>query len=347
MSQLVAVPKHVKIGPAWGGLTVFGVVRQAFPDLAPREVFRMARGRELLRNELPCHPLESLVEGDVVTVLLHEPKSVTEKAADRVDETVDTPAGPFQIVREDEDLLVADKPSGCASHPAHKHAGDTLIERIRHHLGVKPGDVFQPALANRLDIETSGIVLVGKNRTAQRRLGRHLQKGLPRKYYLVLVDGWPEPREGEIAMPLVKHPDSRDRSRYAPDHHRRQPKLQSARTRYSTLARMEQPFRATLLQIELLTGRTHQIRRHLVLQGHPVAGDRRYGDRAFNEDLAAIAGLRRLFLHAHRVVMSHPVTGQPLDLRAPLPPELGSCLRALGCPEQVGHLDARGPGKLG
>jgi 23S rRNA pseudouridine955/2504/2580 synthase len=265
-----------------------------------------------------------------LTVVLFRPARPAAAAVLRADTAVDTPAGPFWIVREDADLLVASKPAGCASHPAHRHSGDTLIDRVRAYLGVKPGDSFQPALANRLDIETSGIVLIGKSPRAQSRLGRGLQKGLLDKFYLTLVGGWPEP-EGEIRLPLERHPDSRDLAR-----HRMTGaalpavKVQEAATRFRVLERLGPPLACSLLEVELLTGRTHQIRRHLTHLGHPLAADRRYGDPSFNADVAAVAGLHRLFLHAARVRLPHPVTGEPLDLRAPLPEDLCSALSALG-----------------
>ena len=94
--------------------------------------------------------------------------------------------------------------------------------------------------------------------------------------------------------------------------------------------RCGQPFRAAVLDLELITGRTHQLRRHLARVGHPVAGDRRYGDPGFNVDVREVCGLERPFLHAYRVRLEHPTSGEPLDLRAPLPPELETCLGTFG-----------------
>jgi 23S rRNA pseudouridine955/2504/2580 synthase len=324
------VAKHIKIEESWAGLSAFEAVRRAFPEISARDVFRMARVGELQKNRENCHPLSPLGVGDVVTVLLSRPPRPTRTAPSRQNEPIETAAGPFQIVREDPYLLVVSKPAGCASHPALKHAGDTLIERVHAYLGVRPDDPFRPGLANRLDIETSGIVLVAKTRVARRRLGRHMQKGLVRKFYLTLVGGWPEPAAGEIRTPLVRRPDSRDRARLPLDHPKLHGRLQDATTRYQTVQRFAHPLRSSLLALELMTGRTHQIRRHLTEFGHPVAWDRRYGDVQFNEDLRSAGLLRRMFLHAHRVLIAHPVSDQPLDLRAPLPEDLSACLRALG-----------------
>jgi 23S rRNA pseudouridine955/2504/2580 synthase len=328
--DLVAVRKNLRIGPRWAGLSAFEVVRRAFPEVTPREVFRKARAKEVLRNQGPCHPLESVAVGDTVTVVLQRTRPYVPATPLRREEPVETPAGPFWVVWEDDDLLAVGKPPRCASHPALHHNGDTLLDRVRAHLGTRPEAAFQPALANRIDIETSGLVLVGKTRNAQRRLGRHFQKGLVRKCYLTLVCGWPEPAEGQIRRPLVRRPDSRELSRRPPGHPKLRPTLQSAETHYRTAERLRQPLRSALLEIELLTGRTHQIRRHLATRGYPVAGDRRYGDPYFNADVRDVAGLSRMFLHAYRVVLPHPRTGETMDLVAPLPHDLASCLRALG-----------------
>lgn len=330
-TELVPVARHLKVEPPWEGLTLLEAVRRAFPEIGPREVFRKARTREVLLGGRACHPLDRLTAGEVVTVVLHLPPRPAELPILAADLDVETPAGPFRVVREDAHLLAVSKPPGCASHPALRRAGDTLIERVRAYLGVSPLDEFQPALANRLDIDTSGLVLVGKSRRAQGRLGRLLQRGALDKTYLALVGGWPAPGSGEIRVPLTRHPDSRELAR---QRHLgipcRPPKEQEAATRYRVLRRLGPPVACALAEVDLLTGRTHQIRRHFAHLGHPVAGDRRYGDPDFNDVVASAGGLGRLFLHACRVRLPHPATGEPLDLRAPLPPDLAACLRALG-----------------
>lgn len=345
--DLVSVPRHVRIGAVWAGLTAFAAVRRAFPEVAPRDVFRKARGGELLRNDRPCDPLASLTEGDVVTVVLRRPRRHPKVEPFCRDAPVDTPAGPFWVVWEDGDLLAAGKPAECASHPGLKRSGDTLLERIRAHWSVSAADAFQPALANRLDIGTSGVVLAARTRPAQRRLGRLFQKGQVEKLYLTLVRGWPDPGVGEIRLPLLRYVDSRDRCRLPPDHPRRREVLQEAVTRYRTLERVREPLPAALLEVRLVTGRTHQIRRHFAGAGHGVAGDPRYGDPAFNETLRGAAGLPRMFLHAWRVRLPHPVTGEPLELTAPVPEDLGRCLASLGLPDLWGPGGGAGPDMRG
>ncbi|MBE0617531.1 MAG: hypothetical protein IH608_06355 [Proteobacteria bacterium] len=237
IDDLVPEPRYLRISGPWAGLTAFAVVRRAFPEFGPREVFKKARCGEVLRNHRLCDPLAAVADGDVVTVVLRRPRHRPEAVPSRRDQGVETSAGPFWVVWEDDEFLAAGKPAGCASHPGLKRSGDTLLDRVRCHLGVTRTDPFQPALANRLDIGTSGLVLVGKTRAAQRRLGRHVQGGLVQKLYLTLVAGWPDPPEDAIRVPLKKRPDSRDRRRLPDGHPRLRESLQEAETRYRTLAR--------------------------------------------------------------------------------------------------------------
>ncbi|MEW6489540.1 MAG: RluA family pseudouridine synthase [Thermodesulfobacteriota bacterium] len=328
--DLVAVARHLRIGSAWAGQTAFAAVRRAFPEVGPREVLRKARRGELLRNERRCDPLGRVAEGDVLTVVLLRPPRHPPATPLLRDARVETAAGPFRVVWEDADFLAASKPPGCASHPGLKRSGDTLLDRVRAYWGVTPADPFQPALANRLDIGTSGVVLVGRTRSAQRRLGRAFQKGLVGKSYLALVRGCPDPPEAELRQPLARYPDSRDRNRLPPDHPKLRETLQTAVTRYRLREQTQFPPRAALLEVDLVTGRTHQIRRHLAGAGHGVAGDLRYGDPDFDRALLEAAGLDRMFLHAWRVRLPHPRTGEPLELAAPLPEDLERCLAHLG-----------------
>lgn len=331
--ETIAVTKNVAVSGALVGLTVMEAVRRAFSELGPRDVFKKTRHGEIKLNKASCHPLDKLADDDLLTVVLHRPAPPKVKEVLRRDEWIPTPAGPLWVVYEDEDLLAVSKASGCASHPALGHSGDTLIERVRHllkDLPVREGEEdFAPALANRLDIETSGISLIGKHKLSRKRLGNHIQKGLIDKRYLALVAGWPV-KEGEMTHPLLKRADSREIANYPEGHPKRKPKLQDAHTRYRVLHRVEQPFELSLIEVELLTGRTHQIRRHFADAGHPVALDKRYGDRGFNGMLAQDTGLDRMFLHAYRVALPHPLTGVKLVITSPLPEDLCEVLRAMG-----------------
>jgi 23S rRNA pseudouridine955/2504/2580 synthase len=331
--ETIAVTKNIVVSAALVGLTVMDAVRRAFSEVGPREVFKKTRHGEIKLNKAPCHPLDRLAADDLLTVVLHHPAPPKVKEVLRRDEWIPTPAGPLWVVYEDEDLLAVSKSSGCASHPALGHSGDTLIERVRYllkDLVLLPGEEdFAPALANRLDIETSGISLIGKNKLARKRLGNHIQRGMIDKRYLALVAGWPS-EAGEMTHPLLKRADSRQLANYPEGHPKRKPKLQEAHTRYRVLRRLEHPFQLSLIEVELLTGRTHQIRRHFADAGYPVALDKRYGDRNFNRMLSQDTGLDRMFLHAYRVELPHPLTRVKMVVTSPLPEDLCDALRAMG-----------------
>jgi 23S rRNA pseudouridine955/2504/2580 synthase len=291
------------------------LVRKALRDVPLSHVYKMFRTRKVRVNGARGHAEQLVAEGDKVVIRGDEERLLARPEA--------AGAGPgraavtFRVLHEDPDLLVVDKPAGLASHPGTGIEGATLVEMARSHLGT-PADLppaeFRPSPAHRLDRETSGVVLVARTRKAMVRLTELFTSGEQvRKTYLALVKG-KMPREvGTIDLPLSEH-EQTARSKAA-----RGVNLQEALTRWKVLSASRE---LSLLSVTIETGRTHQIRRHLEAVGHPVAGDRRYGDFAWNRLARARWGLRRMGLHAWRLSLPHPVTGAPLRLEAPLPPEL-------------------------
>ncbi len=239
----------------------------------------------------------------------------------------------FRILYQDAWILALDKPSGLAVHP-----GDcidrrrlTLVDMAKAYVALRrpgaapaEGSLFEPALVHRLDQQTSGVVLVAKTGEALRGLSEAFRAGAIEKEYLALVKGVPREEEGRVTFSLNKETDPVTGK----------PLVKVSRARHAkeadTLYTIEKAWRgAALLRVRILTGRMHQIRVHLAAIGHPVAGDGRYGDFAFNGVLVQRAGLRRLFLHAHRVAFAHPVTERPVEIEAPLPGELAAVLNCL------------------
>jgi len=324
-----AVTRTVVVSGSLVGLTLQEVVRVAFPQLGAREVFKKCRTGEIRVGDRRRQPLERVGEAEIIHVTIQVPEAPLLKPILFENRRVETTAGPLMVLREDEDLLVAAKDSGCASHPALRRSGDTLLERVLRYLPPDPEGDFKPALANRLDIETSGIVLVGKNQASRRHLGHDLQKRRIEKRYLALVAGEP-PSEGDITLPLLQKPDSRDLARYPAGHEKLNPKTLSAHTRYRVLQTARNLIAASLVEIELITGRTHQIRRHFAMIGHPVALDRTWGDGGFNREIRDALDLDRMFLHSARVRLPHPTTRHIIEICAPMSPELVHCLAELG-----------------
>jgi 23S rRNA pseudouridine1911/1915/1917 synthase len=231
-----------------------------------------------------------------------------------VDEPDEAPAGdvpdaPYAVPYADEHLLVVDKPAGVVVHPARGHRAGTLAQALT---GVAAGgeDAARAGIVHRLDRDTSGLLVVARSEAAHRALRAALQARAITREYLVLVEGRPPARTGTIDAPLGR--DRRVRTRVSTD----TDVPREAITHFEIERALP---RTTLLRVRLQTGRTHQIRAHLRAIGHDVVGDPEYGT-------AGRLGLERQFLHATRLAFAHPVTGEPVDVISPLPPDLVAAL---------------------
>lgn len=238
------------------------------------------------------------------------------------------PAGPFpenipiNVIYEDDDLAVVDKPSGMVCHlGAGVHSG-TLVNALLHRLGpLEAGDPARPGIVHRLDKLTSGILVVAKNNSSHRNLAEQFKSRQVRKEYIALVHGLPKPAVGTIDLPLGRDP--KDRKKISTRARRRR----SAITHY----RVERDYGSlALLRVRIETGRTHQIRVHLAQKGHPVVGDRLYGGNRELPALVPSTRLDRLFLHAHRLEFRHPRTGLEMTFTCPLPEAFADFLGRLG-----------------
>ncbi|HYD41805.1 MAG TPA: RluA family pseudouridine synthase [Anaeromyxobacter sp.] len=294
------------------------LVRKALRDVPLSHVYKMFRTRKVRVNGARGKAEQLVAEGDVVVIRGDEERLLAKP----------TPAGPgggrpavtFGVLYEDADVLAVDKPAGLAAHPGTGIEGATLVEMARAYLKTPelPPTEFRPSPAHRLDRETSGVVIVAKHRKAMVRLTEIFTEGEGvQKTYLALVKGKMPRDAGTIDLPLAEH-EQTARSKAA-----RGVNFQAAVTRWKVLSSTKE---VSLLSVAIETGRTHQIRRHLEAVGHPVAGDRRYGDFAWNRLAKTRWGLRRMGLHAWRLTLPHPATGAPLRLEAPLPAELEEVL---------------------
>jgi 23S rRNA pseudouridine955/2504/2580 synthase len=308
---------EIKVSPDAAGQRLDKYVRRVLQGVPLSHVYKMLRTRKVRVNGSRGRAEQLLAEGDVVAIRGDEERLTGG--------TPDRPAAAgggrarrrFAVLHEDEQLLAVDKEAGLAAHPGTGITGATLVEEARAYLRVPddlPASEFRPSPAHRLDRETSGIVLVAKTRKAMVELGATFTSGEGvKKTYLALVKGKMPRAEGTIDLPLSEH-EQTARSKAA-----RGVNMQEAVTHYRVVSSMKE---ASLLAVRIETGRTHQIRRHLQAVGHPVAGDRRYGDFAWNRLAKQRWGLARMFLHAWRLEVPHPATQRPLRLEAPLPPEL-------------------------
>lgn len=315
------------------------LVRKALRDVPLSHVYKMFRTRKVRLNGGRARPEQLVAEGDAVVIRGDEERLLARAEAPRPGAGA---APTFGVLFEDAALLAVDKPAGLAAHPGTGIEGATLVEMARAYLRVPddlPPTEFRPSPAHRLDRDTSGIVLVAKTRKAMVRLGEIFTSGeAVKKTYLALAKGKMPKEAGTIDLPLSEH-EQTGRSKAA-----RGVNFQQALTRWRVVSSMKD---ATLLSVGIETGRTHQIRRHLEAAGHPVAGDRRYGDFAWNRGARQRWGLRRMFLHAWRLELPHPVTGAPLRLEAELPEELAEVLSRMNLAPPPGAAGARRDGPPG
>jgi 23S rRNA pseudouridine955/2504/2580 synthase len=297
-------------------------LRKRLPNVPVSHLFKMIRTKKVRVNGKRAQPEQLLAEGDVLTIR-GDAQQLT--ADDRPKSDRPTPPPPpvdpsrLVILREDDWLMAVDKPSGMAVHTGSGITGGTLVDYVRAYLGPKAvRNDFAASPAHRLDRETSGVILVAKRRPAMVHFTEVFTHGLSKKRYLTLVKGKMPRDSGVIDLPLSEHQQT------AESKARRGVNMQEALTRWKVV---KQSGDAALLSCSIETGRTHQIRRHLAAIGHPVAGDKKYGDFAFNRDVRARWGLKRLFLHAERIEFPHPEGGVKVAVEAPLPPELRDVLK--------------------
>ena len=217
---------------------------------------------------------------------------------------------PLNILFEDDDLLVIDKPAGLVIHPAPGHYTHTLVNAILSHLPNLPdtGNSLRPGIVHRLDKDTSGLILVAKNRIAHARLIDQFKERSVVKAYITLVRGRLTPEHGAIEAPIGRDPRNRKRMTVVTGG-------REARTEYSVIRYIDN---YTLLEVRPETGRTHQIRVHLSAIGYPVVGDPMYGVKSPH--------LSRQFIHAYRLGFHLPSTGEYVEFTSDLPPDLEQAL---------------------
>lgn len=288
-----------------GGERLDKALAAALPDLSRSQIQRLIKGAYVTVEGRVAKPSTRLEPGDRVIVRLPPPQP-TALVAEAI---------PLDIVYEDADILVVNKPAGMVVHPAHGHASGTLVNAVLAHCpeleGV--GGEQRPGIVHRLDKDTSGLIVIAKNDRAHRELQRQFKAREVAKAYLALVEGRVSPQRGIIEAPIGRDPVHRQRMAVVRNG-------REAVTRYMVLETFPE---YTLVEVEPVTGRTHQIRLHLAFIGHPVVGDRVYGRRKQR------LNLNRHFLHAHRLTLTLPGTGERRTFIAPLPPELEAVLAEL------------------
>ncbi|CAM2178738.1 23S rRNA pseudouridine(955/2504/2580) synthase [Paraburkholderia sacchari] len=307
----------VEIDEGSAGQRIDNFLLRVCKGVPKSHIYRILRSGEVRVNKGRIDAQYRLEMGDVVRVPPMRVAQSSEPAG-----AAPVPAAHFSVLYEDEALLVIDKPAGVAVHGGSGVAFG-VIEQLRE---ARPHGKFLE-LVHRLDRETSGVLMLAKRRSALVGLHEQMRDNKTDKRYYACVHGeWASDwgRRRAVKEPLHKFltPEGERRVRVQPDG-------QPSHTVFNLVERW--PGYA-LLEAELKTGRTHQIRVHLAHLGLPIVGDAKYGDFALNKALArtgAKPGVKRMFLHAYRLKLTHPITGAPLQFEAPLPPELRSFVSEL------------------
>jgi 23S rRNA pseudouridine955/2504/2580 synthase len=306
------------------GVRLDKFLRQRLPEVPVSALFKMIRTKKVRVNGQRAKPEQPLENGDVVGVRAQELEHLKLKPPTERPEPPPVDPSELSILFEDDWIMAVDKPSGMAVHTGSGITGGTLVDYVRAYLGPKATrNGFSASPAHRLDRETSGVILVAKRRPAMVHFTDVFTHGLSKKRYVTLVKGKMPKDAGIIDVPLSEHQQT------AASKAVRGVNMQEAITRWQLV---RQNSLVALLDCGIDTGRTHQIRRHMVAIGHPLAGDRKYGDFPFNREAKARWGLKRLFLHARRIEFPHPEHGRKMVLEAKLPAELEDVLQraALG-----------------
>jgi 23S rRNA pseudouridine1911/1915/1917 synthase len=271
------------------------------PDLSRSRLQDLIRDGHAQLNDKPAKPSVALKKGDRVQLTI-PPAAPVEVVAQDI---------PVDVMFEDKDILILNKPSGLVVHPAAGNADGTLVNALLHHCddlsGV--GGEMRPGIVHRLDKDTSGCMVVAKNDLAHRRLTEAFSERRISKIYLAVVNGIPKGEEGRIETRIGRHPVDRKRMANLYDG--------SGREAVTEWRQMSVKDGCALIRCKLLTGRTHQIRVHMKeALGCPILGDPIYGHPSRQKVAAP-----RLMLHAWRLSFHHPIHDQPMNFEAPVPEE--------------------------
>jgi 23S rRNA pseudouridine1911/1915/1917 synthase len=297
------------------GLRLDTFLRGQFPDVSRGALQRLIEEGNVRVNGKTVKPTHAPRAGEMIQI--HWPEA---KPAIAQPEKI-----PLDILFEDKSLLVLNKPAGIVVHPAAGHEDGTLVNALLHHCkgslsGI--GGVARPGIVHRLDKETSGCLVVAKNDETHLALSAQFAEREVKKIYHALVCGEPARPAGEIHAAIARHQTERKRMAVCDDGEGR-----AAHTSYRILERL---YAATLMEAQIHTGRTHQVRVHFRFLGHPVVGDETYGAKQ-NKKFTQLTGYAapRVMLHARELTFIHPRTKKEMRFEAPLPADFNEALKIL------------------
>ncbi len=302
----VAAAQRDSIPDDFAGLRVDQALARLFPEHSRSRLQSWLKSGRIVIDGASPDPKTKVWGGESIVVSPEPSEAMLAEQAEDI---------PLSVIFEDGTLIVIDKPVGLVVHPGSGNWSGTLLNALLHH-GAGFRELPRAGIVHRLDKDTSGLLVVAKTLEAQTDLVRQLQARTVKRHYLALVHGEPPP-SGEVNAPIGRHPVQRTKMAVVPGG-------REALTRYRIVERFG---RATLVECELATGRTHQIRVHMAHIGHPLVGDATYGKaRSADPRLDAFA---RQALHAWQLGLIHPVSGATCRWQTPLPADFEGLLETL------------------
>jgi 23S rRNA pseudouridine1911/1915/1917 synthase len=304
--------QQIELQVGTGGIRLDKFLADQILELSRSAAKRLIEGGQVSVNGEPMKASYKVKAGDLVVAQLP-----VEEPTELIPEPI-----PLDVVYEDKDLLVVDKPAGMVVHPAPGHPGGTLVNALLAYCPELSSDGDdRPGIVHRLDRDTSGLILVAKSEKVRRALQSQFKERQVLKSYLTLLDGHLQPAWGRIEAPVGRDPLHRQRMAVLAGG-------REAITEYHVLEQFAHQLgpaagEYSLVEAEPKTGRTHQIRVHFASIGHPVVGDTIYGRRRPKLPVS------RQFLHARRLGFKHPVTRERMDIEAPLPADLVTVMELL------------------
>lgn len=314
--RLTVLPEHA-------GLRLDRFLASQLPEISRSRIQTLVEQGRVLVDGLARKPSQRIEQGATVVIEIPPPPAPG----------VQPEKTPLEILFEDDDIVAVNKPAGMIVHPGAGAEKGTLVAALLHHFGGVEGlstigAPLRPGIVHRLDKGTSGAVVIARTDAAHLNLAEQFRSRRVEKTYIALLHGKVKGESGRIELPVAR--DLRRRSRMTA----RRREGREARTDWRVRLSMDN---LSLIEADLHTGRTHQIRVHFSALGSPVVGDTLYGaprqERIHSE---LLPGLGRNFLHAARIGFAHPRTGKPVEIRAPLPAELLAYLEALGRAARIG-----------
>lgn len=297
--------KIILIDEIDSGIRIDQVIPQKLSDISRSYTKKLIKDGKILLNDARVKPSSLINTGDEITVIIDEPSEVGLVAQEI----------PIDIIYEDDDIIVVNKERGMVVHPSHGHEDGTLVNALLYHCDKMPviGGEKRPGIVHRIDKDTTGLLVIAKNDNAHIKLSAQLKDKTAGRRYKALVEGVIKEDGGEVFEPIARH--RTDRKKMAI--------VQGGKIAHSIFKVKERYKNYTLVDVNLMTGRTHQIRVHMAHIKHPVVGDKMYGYKRqrFN--------LEGQLLHAYELSLDHPKTGKRMTFNAPLPDDFQNILKKL------------------